>query len=160
MGDGVVGIALTQGKIAIIDADDLPIVKQYTWRLCNGYATTSVQRRKNVLMHKMITGFALTDHEDGDGLNNRRSNLRPATTQQNVFNAGKRRNNKTGYKGVCFHGKYAGRFLAYIKFNYKTKNLGVFSSAEDAARAYDKAAIELHGEFARLNFPEEHRIGR
>jgi hypothetical protein len=106
-------------------------------------------------MHRLILGIADpkldVDHRDGDGLNNCRSNLRVATRQQNGSNQRKRANSNT-YKGVCFD-KSRNRWLAGIKVNYKRINLGRFESEIEAAQMYDVAAKELHGEFARLNFP-------
>lgn len=90
------------------------------------------------------------DHRNGDGLDNRRINLRKATHQENSFNKGPNKNNCTGYKGVAPFG--IGRFRAQIMFNKKQVFLGCFDVAEEAARAYDKKAVELMGEFAWTNF--------
>jgi hypothetical protein len=97
------------------------------------------------------------DHVNGDGLDNRRENLRVATHAQNASNRGVRVNNTSGFKGV--HANHSGRgkqWFAYITTNYKRQHLGMFGTAEEAARAYDAAAVRLHGEFARLNFPSDH----
>ncbi len=85
-------------------------------------------------------------------MNNRRDNLRPANSSQNGSNRGKQRDNKSGYKGVCWSTKDK-RWRATIKLNRKGIYLGNFLTAEEAARAYDAAAREMHGEFACLNFP-------
>jgi hypothetical protein len=87
------------------------------------------------------------DHIDGDGLNNRRDNLRVATHAQNLRNRGKNKNNKSGYKGVYWH-KATKKWKAQIKVNGKEKYLGLFDNPEDAHKAYCEAAKELHGKFA------------
>ncbi len=111
-------------------------------------------------MHHDICGVAIVDHRDCASpignlathkLNNRRSNLRSATTQQNARNRKVRSDNKSGYKGVS---KRRTTFAATISIDKgKRLHLGTFRSAEDAARAYDSAAQKYFGEFARVNFP-------
>lgn len=105
-------------------------------------------------MHRVIANTpagVFTDHVDGDTLNNQCSNLRDATNAQNLQNRGKQQNNTSGYKGVSWH-KGHGAFGATIGDDNNLRHLGYFATAEDAARAYDKAARELHGEFAITNF--------
>lgn len=94
------------------------------------------------------------DHVDGDVTNNRISNLRAATPSENGGNSTRSKNNKSGFKGVSWV-KSQGKWSAYIKHNRKRIHLGRFYHLEDAARAYDRAALQHFGEFARLNFPEE-----
>lgn len=89
------------------------------------------------------------DHIDGNRLNNTRSNLRVCTNMENNHNKPKRNSNKSGYKGV--HRVKSGRWCAQITANYKCRSLGVFDTPEAAALAYNKAARELHGEFAYQN---------
>ena len=90
------------------------------------------------------------DHKDRDPGNNQWANIRRATDAQNAFNATRRRDNTTGYRGVYVRGR---RFCAQINVAGRRTKLGAFSTASDAARAYDRAAEILHGEFANLNFP-------
>jgi hypothetical protein len=92
----------------------------------------------------------IVDHRDGDGLNNQRENLRLCTHSQNMQNRRLQRNNRSGYKGVYWI-KAQGVWAARITVNRVPINLGRFDTAEQAARAYDEAALKYHGEFARLN---------
>ena len=96
----------------------------------------------------------LVDHRDHNGLNNRRSNLRLATPRENAQNRRAKRTCSSGYKGVNYRQK-DGLFEAALRDNGKRVYLGRFQKADDAARAYDKKAKEVHGEFAYLNFAEE-----
>jgi hypothetical protein len=102
-----------------------------------------------------LTGWPLTDHINGDGLDNRRTNLRQATPTQNNANCGIRGHNTSGYKGVSLRPDRGNRWRATIRIHGLQYFLGLFDDVEDAARAYDAAALELFGDFARLNFPEE-----
>lgn len=90
------------------------------------------------------------DHLDVIPLNNRIANLRPATRSENNRNCGMSSNNTTGFKGVIVH-KESGRFRAQIWKDRRRIHLGYFDVAEDAAAAYDAAARELHGNFAKVN---------
>lgn len=125
-----------------------------------GYAFVSVKGKK-LLAHRLA--WALThgecpkmhiDHIDGNKANNRISNLRICTHNQNQHNQGIRKTNKSGFKGVSWM-KSVNKWQAQICSNSKVKHLGFYSSPEDAAKAYDLAAIEIHGEFAWTNFPKE-----
>jgi hypothetical protein len=92
------------------------------------------------------------DHKDLDKSNNRINNLRESTRSQNMANVPPPKNNKSGFKGVCWD-KQHGKWRSKICVNYKYITLGVFASKEEAARAYDDAAVKHFGEFARLNLP-------
>lgn len=154
-------IPLTQGYVAIVDDEDYDAVMAFKWFAHVQRNATYVGRKArradglwaDIRLHTFLTGWPLVDHRDGDGLNNRRANLRPATRAEN--NRNRRRslsNNASGFKGVC---RDRGKWRAYIYVDDKQHHLGMFPTAEAAALAYDVAALELHGEFARLNFPEE-----
>jgi hypothetical protein len=88
----------------------------------------------------------VVDHIDGDGLNNRRSNLRVCTHAQNRLNVGKRKSNTSGLKGA-FWSKDKSRWESYITFNHTRRFLGRFETAAEAHAAYVNAAKALHGEF-------------
>jgi len=97
------------------------------------------------------------DHIDGCHNNNRIENLRDVSPRENMYNRPMYKCNSTGYKGVYLlkSGRHAGRISATISKDKKPYWLGYFRTKEDAARAYDRKAIELHGEHARTNFPIE-----
>jgi hypothetical protein len=98
-----------------------------------------------------LTG-TLVDHEDGNGLNNQRGNIRIASRSQNMFNRRLNKNNASGFKGVE---KCGNRWRARIRFDTRSFHIGLFREKETAARAYDDSALILFGEFAGLNFPVE-----
>ena len=163
--DSCVEIPLTQGLVALVDKSDVELVSRHKWYALNGgrtfYAVTKTYRRNaswNMLqMHRLLTGFALTDHIDGNGLNNRRCNLREATNAENQRNMRKQLGTSSYYKGVTLH-RQTGKFQAQIKVpsdvgRGRYRYLGLFVNEIDAARAYDEAARELYGEFAAFNFP-------
>lgn len=107
---------------------------------------------KTILMHRVINNTPdglETDHVDGDGLNNQRSNLRDATVAQNRQNRRMRVDNISGAKGV-FWSKKRKTWEARIQSNGKTTYLGCYYSVELAAKAYEKASADLHGSFGRL----------
>jgi len=109
---------------------------------------------KTIYLHRMLTGCPPTmrvDHKDTDTLNNMRPNLRVTTHDQNNLN--RCGFGLSGYKGVT---REKTRFRARITFEEKTRSLGGFATAIEAAKAYDAAAFELFGEFAWLNFPEDY----
>jgi len=108
---------------------------------------------------KMVYGTDpdCVDHKNGNGLDNRKENLRLCNKSQNHMNSGKQTNNKSGYKGVSQH-KNSDKWQAQISVDRRVISIGYFNTPEEAARAYDKAAKEKHGHFAVFNFPEEVEI--
>lgn len=153
-------VPLTRGYTAIIDATDWPLVSGHSWhaevshKRVTVYAGATIRNRR-VSMHRLLMGEPeglQVDHRDGDGLNNRRSNLRVATRTQNQRNKIGKRGTSSRFKGVGWH-KDAGKWAAFIE----KRHLGLFTDEEAAARAYDEAARAIFGDFARLNFPHEPR---
>lgn len=155
------------GRVALVDDGDYDLVAQFRWfvterkrsgRIHGPYAQTKAWldgRYRTLKMHTLITGWALVDHEDHNGLNNQRYNLRPATPRGNQQNRRSNSGSTSGYKGVCWNsGKSA--WLAQIQINGRNRYLGLFSDEVEAARFYDMEARRAFGEFACLNFPEEH----
>lgn len=146
-----------QTIIDIVDAD----LGQYNWHVINNrkvdYALRTaheMQGKPTIWIHRLILGRMLgrdllpieyVDHIDGDGLNNRRSNLRLANRYENQRNRPKNSNNKSGCKGVSW---YNNKWVAQICVDGKNQHIGRFDKLEDACKAYNDKAKELHGEFA------------
>lgn len=157
------------GRVALVDDADYDLVMRYKWfvyekpatattRGSGPYATANTGHgrgtRSTLRMHCLIMGAKGIDHRDHNGLNNQRSNLRPATQSQNGGNRRPHLDAASPYKGVQWNaGKR--RWAARIILNRRTRHLGYFWSELAAAYAYDAAARELFGEFACPNFPDE-----
>lgn len=162
MTDDATRLPLSDGSCAIVDASDVEMLSHWTWRVSEGYVRayggmSADGKVQHVRMHRVIMApdpGQDVDHINGDGLDNRRANLRLCHRRQNIRNQRKHRNNTSGYKGV-FWQRDKGKWRASISKNYRSHHLGYFTGKTEAARAYDSAARELHGEFAQLNFPAE-----
>ena len=162
--DGVTVIALEHkdGSVlpCFIDTADWELVKDYRWCAAKAhnilYASTHLRRaegkRKTLGMHSLLlSDTKLVDHEDRNGLNNRRLNIRAATYSQNNANRGKNKNGCTSqYRGVNWC-KDKRKFRAGIVVNRKIIHLGMFVSEEEAALAYNASALQHFGAFASLN---------
>ena len=154
-------INLTRGFVAIVDDEDYERVSQFRWKANINHRTVYAtrraprvkgQKRGDIKLHHFILGTKeRTDHHDGNGLNNQRYNLRPATMIQNNRNARKRKGASSRWKGV--HWSKKGRcWRARIGTDGKV-SLGSFRDECNAAQAYNFAAEEMYGEFARFNTP-------
>ena len=158
-------IPLTQGKVAIVDDEDYDKLNKFKWQAVKKksdiFYAVRWQGKTTIAMHQQILYTpkgAQTDHRNHNGLDNRKCNLRLCTPAENQWNQ-KPRQGISKYKGVCrLKGKmhkgkqYKDKWRAYIKMHQKTRGLGSFQNEIDAAKAYDKAAKELFGEFANTNF--------
>lgn len=153
-------IALTQGKVAVVDDADFEFLSQFKWyAMRNGqtfYAMKALwedRKRRHTAMHRLLLQVPddiEVDHVDGDGMNNTRINLRPCTRSQNVHNKKKMSGATSRYKGVYWN-KRDKRWVAHIRGEGKLLHLGYFISEREAALAYNWAATKYFGEFARLN---------
>jgi hypothetical protein len=150
-------ITLTKGKVAIVDADDYPLISKNKWRIdCNGYAVRAVKvgktKRHWLRMHRVIAktpDHLFTDHKNGNKLDNRKSNLRVCTKSQNAYNSRlNKQSHISKFRGVNKHGI---KWRACISYEKKIFKLGSFETPEMAALVRDVAAACLHGEFATFN---------
>ncbi len=157
-------VPLTRGYEARIDIEDIPLVAGRNWvSSVSKHADGSVRsvyamrgervgaKVHTILMHRVIAGTPEgfeTDHINGDGLDNRRANLRHATKNQNQHNSRIPKNNKSGAKGVRWH-KQRRKWHAAIMVSGRTHSLGLYECVDEAKAAYDKASTHLHGKYGR-----------
>ncbi len=151
-------IQMTRGYVATIDAADAHLAEGWNWSAVPNGKTVYAQRcarvdgrQKKYGLHRIITSApdgVQVDHINGDGLDNRRANLRLATHAENSRNVRRPSNNKSGFKGVYKNAK-TGRWAAMITGGGQRQYLGQFDTPEEAHSAYCKAAAFHHGEFAR-----------
>jgi len=156
-------IPLTQNKFAIVDDDMFEYLNQWKWYARKGgntfYAVRNVGKylnQKKIHMHRQIMNAQEgqeIDHINHNALDNRRTNLRTCTRAQNQHNRKINRNSTSKFKGVYWN-KVRRKWQARVSLNGKRPYLGSFNNELDAAKAYDKKAKELFGEFANLNFPK------
>jgi hypothetical protein len=136
--------------VALVDDDDFERVSERQWYFDHGYAKST--NHPQVYLHKFIMGDApegmFVDHIHGNKLDNRKSELRFVTPAQSSMNAGLRKDNKLGVKGVSKHGK---KYETQIQYNGKKMHVGMYPTPEEASTAYQAKALELFGEYARVN---------
>lgn len=154
-------LELNNGHTLLFDEADVELIGQHTWTAVKNrqtlYAQSEVQvdgRRKGVYLHRLLVdapSAMQVDHKNGNGLDDRRSNLRLATRSQNQANRGPTAASTTGYKGVGQ--KPNGKYFAAVNFGGKYFRLGCYHDPWEAAQVYNAKALELWGEFAYLNTP-------
>ncbi len=159
-------IQLTQGQVALVDDEDYDFLNQWKWNASKSkkdhtfyakrieYLPGGLGKvRKTIPMHRLILGITssnLVDHEDHNGLNNQRYNLREVTVSQNKMNVNSYKGSTSSYLGVSWDNEQK-KWISQIKVQGKRKYLGRFVDEKLAAEAYNKAAIVYHKEFANLN---------
>lgn len=160
-------IPLTRGLVALVDDEDFERLTRYSWcaeiskTCCYAIRKQWINKRKiTIRMHREVAGLpagsskTIVDHINGNGIDNRRCNLRAATRSQNMLNRA-HAPNVHGFIGVQSHKNCRSKpFSASFKFEGKAHHLGYFSCAEDAARARDAfARAHPAAEFVKYNFP-------
>ncbi len=151
-------IPLAHGGFVLVDAADFEWLSRYKWSpKGSGRYAARREKGKTIYMHREIMNAPpgmVVDHSDGNGPNNCRSNLRVCTAGQNRCNQAKRIGCKSRFKGV-YQDSRRDKWFVMIRVGDKPLWFGYFDAEGEAARAYDRLAVELFGEFAYLNFPQE-----
>ena len=161
-------LELSGGNSCLVDDDDYDFLNQFKWWCSDngdGYKcarrTHPAAGKPDIRMHRMLTAAMpgdMVDHKDGNSLNNQRSNLRLCTRSQNTANSKPQESKKySNYRGVSVvkdRTKTRQYWTAQARKDGVLHHVGCFPTEEDAALAYDKKAVELHGEFAKINFPQ------
>jgi hypothetical protein len=142
-------------RFAAVDDEDYDaLMKLSPWSL-SSYGYAKMTKRPRALMHRVVMKTPLglhTDHINADRLDNRKENLRICTASENIAHQIRKNKSQGGYKGVQLNNRNT--FQARLRYKKQLVYIGTYKTAEDAARAYDKKARELFGEFAITNFQE------
>jgi hypothetical protein len=153
------GVITKSGEEILCDTSDIPKIMHYTWKVtrrragATGYALARKGNNTSVYLHRVLLDAPKgleVDHINRNGLDNRRSNIRLATTLQNHWTRGANRTNASGLKGVRLH-RIKGLWAAVLAVNGREKRLGIFECKYEAAYAYNEAAKRIQGEFAYQN---------
>lgn len=159
--------ASAAGRVALVDDEDCDLVSQFRWfvtelervgRNRGPYARANAVlngKPRHLKMHILITGWAMVDHIDHDGLNNQRHNLRPTTPRANQQNRRSNAGSTSKFKGVCWY-RARSKWIVQINVNGRNSYVGQADDEKEAARMYDYAAWAAFGPLACLNFPDEH----
>jgi hypothetical protein len=156
-GENVKMIPLNKGFYAYVDAEDYEWLNQWHWRVHSGGYAGRCEKGKMISMHREIMQpppGMIVDHIHSNGFDNTRANMRNITRRQNSYNQSKHVGSASVYKGVGYD-KRRHKWYAHVRFGKERFWPGYFNTEAEAARAYDRKAVELFGEFARPNFPEE-----
>lgn len=159
-------IPLSRGLVALVDdSDAAALTAAGPWHAVPGGRTFHARRNERrddgwhpQYMHTFLTGLPLVDHANGNGLDNRRGNLRAATSAQNAANRPTRLDSRSGLKGVYANRGRGKPWRAQICVDGKKRHLGLFLTAEEAALAYDTAALAAWGEFAVTNIIKKESV--
>jgi len=157
-------IPLTQGQFAMVDDNDYDYLMQWRWcavfckrgkRFYAARSHNSNGKKNTISMHRQLLGITdkhtIVDHKDHNALNNSRVNLRIVSHAENMANRLPKINGSSNFLGV-YKFKNKNYWSAQITKGGKQKYLGFFYNEIEAAKAYDSAALEIHGEFANTNF--------
>jgi len=156
-------IPLTRDKVALVDDEDYDYLNQYKWyanKVGHTYyamregSMSDSKRRRGILMHRIILDTpdgVMTDHINRNGLDNRKANLRLCTSSENAKHRRVLSNSKTGIKGVGLRKNRKSRYVVLLYVNDKSLYIGCYKTIEAAAKAYDTAALQYHGDFALTN---------
>lgn len=160
-------LILTQGQVAIVDAELYETLSRHKWTAhwnpaLHGYyavrtGRTADGKTHTIRLHREIMGLERgdprqVDHWNHQSLDCRRQNLRICTASENTSHRKKFSTNRSTFKGVSWS-RSNSKFIAQICKHGDHQHIGTYKTAEEAARAYDARAIEIHGEYAVLNFP-------
>jgi hypothetical protein len=158
----VIEIPLTRGYVALVDDEDYPTLAAFPWHVTKRGSCLYAARiahlsvgARPILMHRTLLSdpAGQVDHVNGNGLDNRRANLRLATSSQNQANQRAQVGKSSRYKGVQRHTQRPIWWVAGIVIDGRRRYIGIYRNEEDAALAYDAKAREVHGPYAALNFP-------